>query len=647
MKLERLVLTNFRQYYKRQLLEFSKSPQRHVTIIHGINGAGKTSMFLAINWCLYGREVIANVGELISKEAVAQAQPGDLVEMSVELTFTHDGQRYVMRRTASAPRQFDGAITPYEHDEVILNRIGMDGERQKEPSPLSVINAILPANVRTYFLFDGEKIDEFAKPEAAGEVRDAIYLVLRLEVLDRARKHLTELGKDYRRDLAKATGDEAATKLEAALRELEAEQERNQQRLAEIKNEMDLAKKRIAEIDQQLNGMAEVRTLHQERKQVEEQLKQARSALQQLIGKIQEVASAGYLLQGAPIIEQALHILEEKRIRGQIPSNIRQRFVQDLLEHLVCICGRDIAKDSPEYHNLHRLLMESVPSSLEEEVMQTNDLLRGLQANALNQRANLQRLRQERVQTLDQIRQIEGRLSDLEILLKDSSVEDAVKLERQRKSFHADIESHATTKGTLDERLEKLKKEITDKAEQLTQMRKNSDKAKHLTNKYSLAQSSAQAIDDIYDRFADEMRQQIEDKTNEIFRLLAWKEEHFARITLGPDYNLEIIDRYGKGARPELSAGERQVLSLSFIAAMAHVSDEEAPLVMDTPFSRLSSHHRNSITKNLPQLASQMILLVTDEELRDEARRNIEPYIGAEYRLNFDDSSGCTQIEEC
>jgi DNA sulfur modification protein DndD len=178
-------------------------------------------------------------------------------------------------------------------------------------------------------------------------------------------------------------------------------------------------------------------------------------------------------------------------------------------------------------------------------------------------------------------------------------------------------------------------------------MRKNSDKAKHLTNKYSLAQGSAQAIDDIYDRFADEMRQQIEDKTNEIFRLLAWKEEHFARITLGTDYNLEIIDRYGKGARPELSAGERQVLSLSFIAAMAHVSDEEAPLVMDTPFGRLSSHHRNTITKNLPQLASQMILFVTDEELRDEARRNIEPYIGAEYRLNFDARSSCTQIEEC
>ena len=94
-------------------------------------------------------------------------------------------------------------------------------------------------------------------------------------------------------------------------------------------------------------------------------------------------------------------------------------------------------------------------------------------------------------------------------------------------------------------------------------MRKNSDKAKHLTNKYSLAQSSAQAIDDIYDRFADEMRQQIEDKTNEIFRLLAWKEEHFARITLGPDYNLEIIDRYGKGLLMLVNSNSRDATEMT------------------------------------------------------------------------------------
>ena len=142
------------------------------------------------------------------------------------------------------------------------------------------------------------------------------------------------------------------------------------------------------------------------------------------------------------------------------------------------------------------------------------------------------------------------------------------------------------------------------------------------------------------------MRKRIEANTRSIFRQLVWKDSHFQDVQLGADFNLEVIDRYGQPARPELSAGERQVLSLSFITAMARVSEEEAPLVMDTPFGRLSSQHRNSITERLPNLASQLVLFVTDEELRDQARENLSPHIGAEYRLRFDKRTSCTTIEE-
>ncbi len=67
---------------------------------------------------------------------------------------------------------------------------------------------------------------------------------------------------------------------------------------------------------------------------------------------------------------------------------------------------------------------------------------------------------------------------------------------------------------------------------------------------------------------------------------------------------------------------------------------------MDTPFGRLSSQHRNSITEHLPHLADQLILFVTDEELRDEARKNLEDRIGAEYRLEFNTKTSCTQVIE-
>lgn len=219
-------------------------------------------------------------------------------------------------------------------------------------------------------------------------------------------------------------------------------------------------------------------------------------------------------------------------------------------------------------------------------------------------------------------------------------------MERQRQDFLADIDSANLEIGAIDERARKLAKELTQLRKDIEKARTEEKRERLLSTKLSLAQRSADAIGQIYQTFADDMRLRIEAKTKEIFKLLAWKGDHFEDVRLSPEYNLEIIDRYGLPARPELSAGERQVLSLSFITAMSRISEEEAPLVMDTPFGRLSSQHRNSITQHLPELADQLVLFVTDEELREQARANLEPRIGAEYRLCFDPHTSCTTIEE-
>jgi hypothetical protein len=60
----------------------------------------------------------------------------------------------------------------------------------------------------------------------------------------------------------------------------------------------------------------------------------------------------------------------------------------------------------------------------------------------------------------------------------------------------------------------------------------------------------------------------------------------------------------------------------------------------------LSSDHRNSITERLPDLADQLVLFVTDEELHGKARENLDPRIGIEYELRFDVNTSCTQIVE-
>ena len=178
-------------------------------------------------------------------------------------------------------------------------------------------------------------------------------------------------------------------------------------------------------------------------------------------------------------------------------------------------------------------------------------------------------------------------------------------------------------------------------------MRASEEKAKHLQDCLTLSNDAAKATTEIFDQFADEMRKNIEDKAQEIFEQLIWKESHFQDIRLHDNYKLDVIDRWGMEARPEMSAGERQVLSLAFIAAMATVAKEEetVPLIMDTPFGRLSSAHREKITARLPEITDQLVLFVTDEELRGKALDNLKPRIGAEYRLVFDQHTSSTEIQ--
>ena len=312
-----------------------------------------------------------------------------------------------------------------------------------------------------------------------------------------------------------------------------------------------------------------------------------------------------------------MHILEEKRKRGELPSGTREPFVKDLIEQMKCICGRPITDGSPEHNQLLALLKHQLPSTLENGIMNTQAALLLFKVRVESHLQDLDHAKQQRSSLIEEIHAHEAELDEIQHQLKGSSLKKISKLEAQRAEFWADINSYSVDKGRLEERIEILSQEIEKLDKQIKQAKKEEHQAKLFEKRMDLAQKAADSIDDMYDRFADENRRNIETKTREIFKLLAWKEKHFQDVLLDENFNLEVIDRYGTPSRSDFSAGERQVLSLSFITAMSRVSKGEAPIVMDTPFGRLSSQHRNNITKHLPDLSDQLVLFVTDEELRD------------------------------
>jgi DNA sulfur modification protein DndD len=144
----------------------------------------------------------------------------------------------------------------------------------------------------------------------------------------------------------------------------------------------------------------------------------------------------------------------------------------------------------------------------------------------------------------------------------------------------------------------------------------------------------------------EETRQRIQAKTEEYFLQLIWKKATYKSVKIDPNYRLSVENIRGLPALGSLSAGERQVLALAFMAALGTISGFDAPVVIDTPTGRISGKPRENIAETLPDYLreTQATFLMTDTEYTDNVRVRLMPYVGKEYDLRFDEDEGITRI---
>lgn len=641
MKLEYIRIRNFRQFFGDQEAEFSTLSDLNVTVFHGLNGAGKTSLFSAVNWCLYGQGV-EKIGELASKEALARAPDSDRVETSVSISFIHQHRRYLAKRTLHSVRN-ETKTKSLGAPEFSLARILPSGDWVSEPDPNVRMNQILPENVRSYFFFDGEKMDDLTK--ANQEVASAVRNVMRLPALERAQEHLDTIAREYRSDLRRQGSPEIERLIEQE-DTLRTEKAGIQKRREEVRDELSRAEDHITDLQARLRDKESARQLQVQRDQTQEYYQRQQKLLDDKLQDIQLLVNRSYVALLPDAVEKALRLLDEKREKGEIPSGIREQFIEDLLQKGVCVCGRPFAEHDDAHHALTAMLCKASSGELESLVLRLAGNLRAMSNTARNQTQNLQRLMRERAEIEEIIDTLRSTLGEIRHKLSRMPEEDIAGLEKQLGKFQRDRDNYLGQIGSMEERLRRIDSEIESVRRKKDEAEAKERKLRLLTYKESLAQRAADAIARIKDEFFEYSRAEIEKATKEVFSTLAWKQEHFQDIQLDRSFRLEVIDRWGLPTRQELSAGERQILSLSFICAMAKVSGEDAPLVMDTPFGRLSGNHLSAVAENLPELTSQLVLFVTDREWDQASRTKLEPRAGAQYELQFNQKTGCTEIVE-
>jgi DNA sulfur modification protein DndD len=650
MRLLRLKVANFRQYADEQDIEFAADDVRNVTVVHGINGAGKTSLFYALNWAFFGDAVVDDNARLVSKATLTDVAPGERFVTSVQVEFEHNGAKYVgvrsidVEKRSPEPSDFHTDAPTFS-----LTRTGPDGRSREVRAPREELNGILPESVRSYFFFDGERIDQFARPENAAQVKTAVMSVLRVELLDQAIRHLRATASSYEEELKRHVAGTPLADLIEKRRQVVERLQKSQQEVDDLEAEIKAADRRIATIEDDLALFAESRPLIARKGELDGTITELERERAQLFARLGVAIQRGAFLAAAPAVDQAMQLLEEKREKGQIPSGIRETLVEDLLAQERCICGRSLAEGEPAREQILSLKQGLFSQRLEDAVMAAAARLR-LAANQRGEVADaLRELLAEEASLHDSLHESIEERSEIEKQLGQIKEDEIEGLMAKRADHRKKQQDLIGRRGAALQRVATLEEEAEDLQKHIAKAEVSETRASDIQRRLDLTRRSELAVKRARAEFADEMRAHIQEEARAIFRRLIWKDAQWQDIRLDDDYQLDVIDRFGFPALADLSAGERQVLSLAFIVGMAEIAEQavgaEAPLVMDTPFGRLSTQHRLNIIKEIPTLTRQLVLFVTDEELRKETRGELEPKIGAEYHLEFDQLTGTTTIE--
>ncbi|MCB6365906.1 AAA family ATPase [Intestinibacillus massiliensis] len=95
----------------------------------------------------------------------------------------------------------------------------------------------------------------------------------------------------------------------------------------------------------------------------------------------------------------------------------------------------------------------------------------------------------------------------------------------------------------------------------------------------------------------------------------------------------------------QLSKGEKQIFILSLYWAIIKASGRDIPFVIDTPFARIDTEHREQIAEKMfPSISGQVIILSTDEEITPPYYSTLRPYIAQEYTLTYNEQAGQTEV---
>ena len=648
MRLISLQLCNFRQFYGQTPIIKLASGSQNTTVIHGNNGAGKTALLNAFTWVLYTKftAALASPELLINQRAIREVNPGTAVECWVELQFEHENKHYQLKRKCYGTRNENNEVEYSPHKLFML--VTADDGRWYPPveSPEDILESILPESLHQYFFFDGERIDHFFRAGQNKNIAEDTKELLGVKILDRAIEHLKKAKKSLQEEL-QAIGNPEIKKLLQEQIQLEQESDRALHRQQEITSKLHKLEQQKQILTTRLLDLSSANELQKLKEKLVKQKKNIRSNLvQKKISLKQLISRHGYTVFLPTANSNFLKILENLRSNNQLTTGIKQEFIQQLLHSQQCLCGSELCPGSEAYNNVQAWLKQAERADIEEAAIRLE-----IQVNKSEQQLIdfWQKVDQEQTDINQQYQEkikIESELEQINKKLRNYPDDKIQTLQISIEHIESEIKNLIREQGANQQQLEIQNKKITRLRQQLNKDRIKEGKQALAKKRIQATQEAIERLIAVRLRLEHQFRFSLEQKVQNIFKSISFT-PYLPKLTKNYELNL-VKNTSGVLTTVAASTGENQILSLSFIGGIIDrvrewskrntligIDSSTFPIVMDSPFGSLDAIYRRQVAFFIPQLANQLVLLVTKTQWRGEVEREIHSYIGQQYVLTY------------
>ncbi len=631
--INRINITNFRQY-RNVSLTFDSS--KGVFLFIGKNGMGKSNFLNAICWCLYNKQPFKfhdKAKKLLNEETAREKTQYEEVKVSIEVNI--DNKLFLFQRT-----QRETQMSKF----IVMSKQGEDWI--EFPNPTVIVNNFLPESVSQFFLFDGEAVQNLYKGSYSDNLRDGVWKVSDVTLLDRASKDLSGTKDQLRKFVSK---DEPDTELlESELSEFEKNRKEKEKLLGTLQKEIGESKGKREEFNEELKRFSAFKHLQEQRdllkRELEDANRRSETYQRQINDKLINIGPFWYIKNNLVQLAQKLNEVSKS---GELPPKIKSTFVQEIIDSKKCICGTIVLDGSKESKCLHKLLADVEPldnrSYLIEDKIEINSIIKDLQIGfqtefkEIRERLAKERKRVEEIkiqlnEISEKLVKVPGHVGDIESTIR--RLDDQIELGTQEI-------------GATNSLIKQLDEKIIEYKSRLEKLNKESGKRKTEMKYLDFLEEAKDKVDYIREKLIIQVGKSVSSYTNEYFKELIWKKDEFQKVSFTEDFKVEIFKKgENLNSLEILSTGEMKVLSFATIKALAKLSGfNNVPVFIDGPLENLDKEVRTNFLEKLPDFMEdkQVFIFSLDSDLiEDFGKKHAQD--GNFYRLTRNGVSLSTTI---